>query len=108
MLSNHVDVYFGDKYEEMVTRADVDVVDLVLPIDLLLQHIEIALRHGKHVLSEKPVAPSVQEGQDFIAKYENEFLPKGLLWCIAENYFYEPAGVRCVYCLLVLSPPCLH
>jgi predicted dehydrogenase len=85
--------YFGDEYEKMLERTDIDAVDIVLPIDMLLPSIEAALKKGKHVISEKPVAPSVQEGLDFISKYEAEYKPKGLIWAIAENYFYEPAGV---------------
>ena len=49
----------------MLQRKDIDAVDIVLPIDTLLPSVEAALKYGKHVISEKPVAPSVQEGLDF-------------------------------------------
>lgn len=78
----------------MLKRSDIEAVDVVLPIDNLLSSIESALKHGKHVISEKPVAPSIKEGLEFIKKYEEVYKPKGLIWSVAENYYYEPAGVR--------------
>ena len=46
-------------YRELLARPDVDVVDVVVPNDL---HAEIgvaALEHGKDVLLEKPLAPTL-------------------------------------------------
>jgi predicted dehydrogenase len=57
---------FGDRfgapaaasYEELLTRADVDAVYLCLPTLLHAHWAERALRAGKHVLVEKPLAAS--------------------------------------------------
>ena len=50
-----------------------------------------ALAAGKHVLSEKPVAPDVAQGRALIAEYEATYKPKGLVWRVAENFEAEPA-----------------
>ncbi len=50
-------------YEELMTRSDVDVVLNLTPP---AQHVQVdldAIRHGKHVYSEKPLALSLEEGQ---------------------------------------------
>jgi predicted dehydrogenase len=38
-------------------------VDIILPITVLPDMIRLCLAHGKHVLSEKPVAPTTSEGK---------------------------------------------
>ena len=45
-------------YNEVLARDDVDIVDILLPHDL---HAEVACRalaRGKHVVLEKPLAPT--------------------------------------------------
>jgi predicted dehydrogenase len=53
--------------------------------------IEQALAAGKHVLSEKPVAPDVATGRRLLAhhaRYPN------LVWMVGENWRYEEAFLR--------------
>lgn len=38
----------------LLTRPDLDAVDLLLPIPIQAGFVEAALRAGKHVISEKP------------------------------------------------------
>ena len=52
-----------------------------------------SLEAGKHVISEKPVAPTVKEGIKLIETYERVYKPKGLVWRVAENFEAEP-GLR--------------
>lgn len=74
--------------DEFLAREDMDAVDIVLPIALMPQAIEKALQAGKHIISEKPMSPSVEAGQKLLmihAQYPN------LVWMVAENWRYAPA-----------------
>lgn len=63
---------------------------IALPISHQPSVVLQCLAAGKHVLSEKPVAPDVKSGIDLIAEYEKSYKPKGLIWRVAENYETEP------------------
>ncbi|KAH6901965.1 oxidoreductase family protein [Coprinopsis sp. MPI-PUGE-AT-0042] len=79
--------------EVLLGRNDIDAVILVLPITQQPAIILKALHAGKHVLSEKPVAPDVAGGLELIRKYNEQYKPRGLIWRVAENFEAEP-GVR--------------
>lgn len=84
----------GSTLDALLARADIDAVIVVLPITTQPEIVIKCLRAGKHVLSEKPVAPDVKSGLNLIAQYEKEFKPKGLIWRVAENYEAEPGYRR--------------
>ena len=50
-------------WEEIVGRDDIDIVDIVTPNDSHRPIAEFALKHGKHVLCEKPLALSAAEAR---------------------------------------------
>ncbi|KIM36263.1 hypothetical protein M413DRAFT_449312 [Hebeloma cylindrosporum] len=79
--------------DALLARVDITAVIVVLPITLQPSIVLKALAAGKHVLSEKPVAPDVEQGHNLISTYRQEYQPKGLIWRIAENYEAEP-GIR--------------
>lgn len=84
----------GDKavnLDALLARSDIAAVIVVLPITLQPSIVLKALAAGKHVLSEKPVAPDVAGGLKLIAEYNSVYKPKGLVWRVAENYEVEPA-----------------
>ncbi len=66
-------------------NSNADAVDLVLPHRM---HSEIAIeamKHGKHVLVEKPIATSIEEGNAMISaseKYRKKLM-------VAEQYFFD-------------------
>lgn len=69
----------GDKYsvasrftdwQEMITRDDVDAVSICLPNFLHRPVAVAAMRAGKHVLIEKPLALTVEEGEEVRAVAE--------------------------------------
>ncbi|KAF8581203.1 oxidoreductase family protein [Ramaria rubella] len=74
----------------LLARPDIDAVIVALPITVQPDIIRAAWAHGKHVLSEKPVAPSVAEGIELIGEYEKEAKGK-VVWRVGENYEAEPA-----------------
>ncbi len=54
---------------ELLANPEIDAVDIVLPIDVLPEVIEMALRAGKHVVSEKPIAGDTATGARLIEVY---------------------------------------
>ncbi|KAI0772972.1 oxidoreductase family protein [Trametes elegans] len=93
-LNRDVDVYHDEdpsvNLAALLKRSDIDAVIVVLPITVQPGVILKALAAGKHVLSEKPVAPDVKQGQALIKEYEAKYKPKGLVWRVAENFEAEP------------------
>ncbi|KAI1786206.1 oxidoreductase family protein [Ganoderma leucocontextum] len=93
-LQSPPDVYHDEdsavSLDVLLARSDVDAVIVVLPITVQPEIILKALAAGKHVLSEKPVAPDVSKGRALIREYETKYKPKGLVWRVAENFEAEP------------------
>jgi len=88
------DVYFdasAQSLDALLSREDIVAVVVVLPINTQPSIIRRALEAGKHVLSEKPVAPDVLQGLELIKKYNRLYKPKGLIWRVAENFEAEVA-----------------
>ncbi|EPQ50814.1 NAD P-binding protein [Gloeophyllum trabeum ATCC 11539] len=75
----------------LLSRSDISAVIVVLPITTQPGIIRQALKAGKHVLSEKPIAPDVKTAKELIVEYEREYKPKNLVWRVAENFEAEPA-----------------
>ncbi|KIJ28562.1 hypothetical protein M422DRAFT_189558, partial [Sphaerobolus stellatus SS14] len=94
-LGAPLDVYHDQGGEgdlkALLAREDIDAVIIALPITVQPDVIRQCLAAGKHVLSEKPVAPSVKEGEELIAEYEGSYKGKGIKWRVAENWEAEPA-----------------
>ncbi|KAH8112867.1 NAD-binding protein [Phellopilus nigrolimitatus] len=76
--------------DTLLARTDIAAVIIALPITVQPSIIIRCLQAGKHVLSEKPVAPDVKSGVDLISRYQKDFKHKGLIWRVAENFEAEP------------------
>lgn len=77
--------YFGD-YRLLLEDPEIDVVSICTPSQT---HVEIALaalRSGKHVFLEKPLALSLSEGREVVAEAER----RGLKVCMGHIYRYYP------------------
>lgn len=74
-------------YREVLASPDVDAVLVVLPVDLNLEVGRAALRAGKHLLLEKPLACSMKEGRALI----RAAAATDRVAMLAENYRYKPA-----------------
>ncbi|MDO4324556.1 MAG: Gfo/Idh/MocA family oxidoreductase [bacterium] len=80
----HLDCQVSEDYREILTREDIDLVSVCLPPEL---HCEIAcqlLMAGKHVLCEKPMAPTLEECDRML---EAEKIGGGKLSVVAQNRF---------------------
>jgi predicted dehydrogenase len=78
--------YHGDEgLQELLRSADVDACLVVLPPQVQGAVVQAALRAGKHVLSEKPVAPTLAQAEQLLAFHRS--LPQPApIWAVAENY----------------------
>lgn len=75
----------------LLARDDIDAVDIALPIPVQVPLVAQALAAGKHVISEKPIAPTRAEAQSLIDLHRRH--PE-CVWMVAENWRYEEAFVR--------------
>lgn len=85
--------YDGDAatdLDALLRRTDIDAVIIALPITVQPSIVRKCLAAGKHVLSEKPVAPDVASGIELISEYNATYKPKSLVWRVAENFELEP------------------
>ncbi len=57
-------------YREMLGREDIDAVSIAVPTSLHKDVALAALKHGKHVFIEKPIASTEEEAQEIIAAAE--------------------------------------
>jgi predicted dehydrogenase len=76
--------------EEALEKADIDAVDIMLPHDFHESTTSMCFVAGKHVLLEKPMAPTL-EACDRILKAASE---TDLVFMVAENSQYWPEIVR--------------
>jgi UDP-N-acetyl-2-amino-2-deoxyglucuronate dehydrogenase len=58
-------------YAEFLSQAALDAVILATPVDLHCEQVVQAARAGKHVMCEKPMAPTLPECDDMIAACES-------------------------------------
>lgn len=91
----NLDVYHGDDgLSQLLKRDDIHAVIIALPIPKQPEIVELALKAGKHVLSEKPIAPDVAGAKKLIEVYETQYKPQSLSWRVAENFAHEPSVLR--------------
>ena len=78
----------------LLSSTSISAVIITLPITIQPGIVLAALRAGKHVLSEKPIAADVTSGYSLITEYQEKYAPSGLHWRIAENFECEPAFIK--------------
>lgn len=77
-------------WREVVTAADVQLVDVCTPGDTHAEIAVAALAAGKHVLCEKPLANSIAEAEQMAAA-ASEAATRGVRSMVAFNYRRVPA-----------------
>ena len=91
-LGAHVRAVSGDDgLTDIEADTATDAVISILPVQVMPDISERMLAAGKHVLQEKPVAPTVQRARALIAATAAA-APSARL-CIAENYRSEPGVI---------------
>ncbi len=74
--------------DPLLTQPDLDAVDILLPIAVAPDAIRRGLASGKHVISEKPIAPATATARLLLADYAHH--PQ-TVWMVGENWRYEAA-----------------
>lgn len=74
-------------WEDVVTRDDVDVIDIAVPSHLHAQIAIAAAREGKHIFCEKPLANSTEEAQKMVSAAT----AAGVVNTVCFNYRRVPA-----------------
>jgi len=58
-------------YRELLARDDIEAVGIAVPVDLHYQVVMDAAKAGKHVLCEKPIASTVEQGEEMVRAMED-------------------------------------
>ncbi|KAL5001051.1 hypothetical protein BDV10DRAFT_25915 [Aspergillus recurvatus] len=75
---------------DLLDRDDIEAVIIALPIPAQPDIIRAALKSGKHVLSEKPIAKDMNVAKQLMTEYA-QYRDKGPIWSVAENFrFLQP------------------
>ena len=72
-------------YREVLARTDIDVVSIGVPNYLHAKVALDALRAGKHVMLDKPMATNARDG----ARLEAESRKRGLLFMVGQNFRFN-------------------
>lgn len=76
-----------DSYEEAIEKVDCDLVDICMPNFLHHAVGMAALKKGRHIISEKPLATTVADGEEMVALAEKT----GKKIYYAEDWLGSPA-----------------
>jgi len=77
-------------YKKLLENAEVEAVDIALPIDLNYEAVKNSMRRRKHILVEKPLAATIEEAKK-LAGIEKNY--RGVLM-VAENFRYSPLYLK--------------
>ena len=81
--------YYGS-YEDAASDPRVDAMYFITPHDLHLGNAQLAAKHGKHVLMEKPIARTVDESRKVIEATQNA----GVTLMVGENFRFDLATAK--------------
>lgn len=85
--SQYPHLSLSTNYRDMLARPDIDAVVVATPVRTHLTITREALRARKHVLVEKPLAASEEEGQELVDLAD----VKGCLLMVGHTFLYHPA-----------------
>lgn len=75
--------------DDLLACQDIDAVIVALPICVQPTVIQKAIKAGKHVLSEKPIAKDIETAAHLIRWYKDQRREE--IWSVGENFrFFEP------------------
>lgn len=77
-------------YREMLKERDIEMVTIAVPNSLHAPMTTDIARAGKHVVCEKPLAMTIEEGEEMVAVAKRQ----GVLLMYAEELFFTPKYVK--------------
>jgi len=83
-------VRYVQDYKTLLSEADIEAVDIILPVHLHYQAAKAAMEAGKHLILEKPLAATIAEAESLVAL--DEQYPQVKM--VAENFRYRSALLR--------------
>jgi len=72
--------------EEIFRNHDLDVIDIITDVDTHCRFVEMAASHGKHVITQKPMAPSLAIAERMMSVTKEA----GVKYYCHENYRWQP------------------
>jgi predicted dehydrogenase len=78
--------HFYNDPELLLSKHDVDVVDIITDVDTHYKFVEIAARYKKHVITQKPMASSFEIAQKMMQVTREA----GVKYYVHENYRWQP------------------
>ncbi|UOQ71815.1 Gfo/Idh/MocA family protein [Hymenobacter cellulosilyticus] len=79
-------VYDYKTFDRIVDNPDVDIVYVVLPVAMHAEYVERAAKAGKHVICEKPMAPTAEDCRRMISAMQKA----GKKFSIGYRLHFEP------------------
>jgi len=76
-----------EDFRDLVADPEVEVVDLLTQPTVREEAVRVAAEHGKHLVTEKPLASSVEEAERMVAIAREG----GILLAVHQNYRWMPA-----------------
>ena len=75
-----------DDADEMMQKEELDFVDIITDVDTHPKFVELAAKHRKHVICQKPMAPSFETAKKMMQVTREE----GVRFYVHENYRWQP------------------
>ncbi|TGE27940.1 Gfo/Idh/MocA family protein [Hymenobacter metallicola] len=79
-------VYDYKTFDRIADNPDIDIIYIVLPVGMHAEYVERAAKAGKHVICEKPMAPTAEECRRMISAMQKA----GKKFSIGYRLHFEP------------------
>ncbi|MCX7704814.1 MAG: Gfo/Idh/MocA family oxidoreductase [bacterium] len=87
---NYPSIFLTDDPEKLVKKKDIDAIVIATPASTHYSIAKIAIRNGKHVFCEKPLALTEKEGTEIVEMADKN----GIVLMVGHILHYHPAIVK--------------
>lgn len=78
--------YYGEDFERLLQREDIQIISMMVEPGQAADYVEFIAAAGKHIISDKPMAGNVADGQRIV----NSVGRHGIKFLVAFNERYSP------------------